>query len=128
MRLDWNYYVLWRSQVLPTIRAHRFNSVLEGTTHIQSQFIEVQPDVNQPPNRRSNPEFHNWMRYDQCILSWLFALISESMLGHVNRCHSSSEVWFTLARLNLTQSKARSLQLKLLLQTTKKESQSIKLS
>ena len=47
------------------------------------------------------------------------------MLGHVNRCRSSSEVWFTLARLNATQSKARSLQLKFLLQTTKKRNQSI---
>ena len=62
MRLDRNNYVLWRSQVLPTVRAHGFDSILEGTTSILAEFFETQPDPTQPPVRRPNPEFLSWMR------------------------------------------------------------------
>ena len=42
------------------------------------------------------------------------------MLGHVVHCQSSVEVWTVLERLFSTKSKARALQLRLALPTTKK--------
>ena len=125
IRLDRHNFVLWRSQVLPTVRAHGFDGILFGTTPTPAQFIESRDEATQTVIRRSNPQYENWLRYDQFLMSWLFSSISESMLGHVNRCRSSAEVWFTIDRLNSTTSKARSLQLRFLLQTTKKGSMTI---
>ena len=51
--------------------------------------------------------------------------MSESMLGHVTRCVRAAEIWYTLERLNLTQSRARVLQLRSMLQTLKKANLSI---
>ena len=47
------------------------------------------------------------------------------MLGHVVNYRSSAEVWSLLEQLFFTRSKARILQLRLLLQTTKKGATSI---
>lgn len=47
------------------------------------------------------------------------------MLGHVVRCSSAREVWLTLERLFLSQSKARTMQLRMALQMTRKGSLSI---
>ncbi|GMN29939.1 hypothetical protein TIFTF001_046390 [Ficus carica] len=52
--------------------------------------------------------------------------MSESMIGHVTHCVRASEIWYTLERLNATQSRARVLQLRSMLQTLKKGSMSIK--
>ena len=48
------------------------------------------------------------------------------MLGHVVNCRSSAEVSSLLEQLFFTRSKASTLQLRLLLQTTKKGATSIK--
>ena len=51
--------------------------------------------------------------------------MSESMLGHVNHCVYSYEIWSILEKLFHTQSKARLLQLRFMLQCTNKGSLSI---
>ena len=51
--------------------------------------------------------------------------MSESMLGHVTRCVHAAEIWYTLERLNVTQSRARVLQLRFMLQNLKKGNMSI---
>ena len=47
------------------------------------------------------------------------------MYGHVVHCQSAAEVWIVLEQLFSTKSKARALQLRLSLQTLKKENSSI---
>lgn len=54
-----------------------------------------------------NSEYRVWLRNDQFLMSWLFASIFESKLGHVVRCETSV------------------LQLQFQLQNTKKRPQSI---
>ena len=51
--------------------------------------------------------------------------MSESMLGHVIRCVKAGEIWYALERLNLTQSRAKVLQLRAMLQLLKKGEMSI---
>ncbi|PON78831.1 hypothetical protein PanWU01x14_017300 [Parasponia andersonii] len=53
------------------------------------------------------------------------ASISDSMLGHIVRCNTSAEIWHTLEQLYSTKSRARTLQLHLLLQNLKKGSMAI---
>ena len=51
--------------------------------------------------------------------------MTESMLGHVIRCRNVSEIWNTLEHLFNINSKARTLQLRFLLQSTKKGAMSV---
>ena len=45
IRLDYNNYVLWRSQVLSSVRAHGFESILDGTALILAPFVEMRIDL-----------------------------------------------------------------------------------
>ena len=125
LRLNRSNYQYWRSQILSSVRAHGLDDFLLGLRTAPQQYL-TQGGVNGGPQVQvANPDFANWIRYDQFLVSWLVSSISESMLGHVNRCRTSAEIWLTLERMFATQSKARILQLRLKLQTLKKESLSV---
>ena len=117
IRLNRSNYNLWRSQILPTVCAYDLENYLLGTVTPPVKFVNDQSTVN--------PAYSQWLRLDQFLLSWLLSSISESMLGHVVNCNSSSEIWTTLGQLFSTKSKDRLLHLRFLLQTTKKGSLSI---
>ena len=73
----------------------------------------------------SNPEYDQWVILDQFLLSWILASISEAMYGHVVNCQTSAEVWSVLEKLFVSDSKARTLQLRFMLQSLKKGALSI---
>ena len=128
-RLDRSNYIFWRSQILPTARAYGLDDFLFGTRSPPEQFINSssvpEHSSSVPEQLTVNPEFLQWTRLDQFLLSWLLSSISENMLGHVLHCITSSEVWKTLDLLFSTKSKARLLHVQFLLQTTKKGTMSI---
>lgn len=119
LRLDRNNFFYWRSQVLSTVRAHQLEGFLTGTRIRPPATIVDSSDTSRT---QPNPEFADWIRLDQFLLSWLFNSISEGMLGHVARCGSSAELWSVLLQLFSNTSRARVLQLRGMLQSTKKGS------
>lgn len=121
LKLDRNNYAFWRAQVLPTIRAHGFEEFIATTAMPPAPFLPSQSGA--PP--RANPEYSVWIRRDQFLLSWFLASIGDSMFGHVVRCNTARDVWLTLERLFMSQSKTRTMQLRMALQTTRKGSMSI---
>ncbi|XP_031274458.1 uncharacterized protein LOC116132914 [Pistacia vera] len=66
-----------------------------------------------------------WKRTDKFLVSWLLVSISESMFGFVSKCRNSTETWFPLENEFITNSKARVLHFKNLLQTTEKDNLSV---
>ena len=114
-KLDCSNYVLWKSQVLPIVRPYDLEGFLLGTKTQPSESLDDY----------ANPDFGHWHRLDQFLLGWLLLTVTESMLGHVLHCHTSYAVWKTLEQLFSTKSKARILNLRFLLQSTKKGSMSI---
>lgn len=67
-----------------------------------------------------NPEYIQWLRPCQFLLSWLLSIMTESVLRIMVQYTTSFEVWNALETLFTSQSNARILQLKIQLQTTKK--------
>lgn len=121
LKLDRTNYSFWRAQVLPTIRAHGFEEYISATVMPPSPLLPSQSGAAPRPN----PEYQIWIRRDQFLLSWMLASIGESMLGHVVRCNTARDVWLTLERLSFSQSKARTMQLRMALQSTRKGNSSI---
>ena len=105
-------YTIWKSQVLPTVKAYDLEGFLIGTKSSSSL----------SPEDPVNSEFIQWNRLDQFLLSWLLSSISYSMLGHIIHCKTASEIWKTLEQIFSTKSKARILNLRFMLQSTKKGS------
>ena len=75
IRLNRSNYNIWRSQILPTVRAYDLENYLLCTVTPPVKFVNDQSTVN--------PAYSQWLRLDQFLLSWLLSSISESMLGHI---------------------------------------------
>ena len=125
IKLDRTNYLFWKSQILPTLRAHDLESLLLDTKLKPEEYIADSVDADQS-SPQINPAYVSWTRIDQFVLSWLLSSISEQMLGNVLYCKSASEVWIVLEQTFFAKSKARALQLRLSLQTMKKSNNSIK--
>lgn len=52
-------------------------------------------------------------------MNWLLSYITKSIFGHVIQCTNSVEVWSTFERIFVSESKARTMQLKYMLQSLK---------
>lgn len=117
LRLDRSNYSYWSALALAATRAYNLDGYLLGTT---TQPLPTVPGTTQP-----NPFYAQWIRLDKFLMHWLLNSISEMLLGHVLCCRSSAEIWSVLRRFFTTSSKAKILQVKGLLQSTKKGAMSI---
>ena len=71
IKLDRDNFLLWKSQLLPTTRGHGIEDYLFGTKPQPPKFLESQ-DEDGHNIRIINPEFEQWNRENQLLLSWLF--------------------------------------------------------
>ena len=115
MRLDPSNYAIWKSQVLPTVRAYELQVFLLVTKALPCSTLDDSV----------NPNFVQWNCLDQFVVSWLLSSTSESMIAHVLHCNMASTIWITLEQLFSIKSKARILHLRFLLQSTKKGSMTV---
>ena len=116
--------MLWKSQVISSIRANELEGFVDG-----SHVCPPKAFMNAGPNRTTittpNPEYHIWRKQDHILLSWLLSSLSERVLGTVVDCSTSCEVWTTLANQFGARTRARILYLRTQIQTTKKGSSTI---
>ena len=124
IKLDRSNYLLWRSQVLASIRGNRLEDFITGIKSAPEESILL-AGVDGSTQRIENLEYQIWRSQDQILLSWLLSTLSEGILSLVINCESSFSVWKTLKKKFGVQSEARVLQLKYELNTLKKESLSI---
>ena len=124
IKLDRFNYLLWRSQVLASIRGNRLEGFINGAKQALEESIHV-TGADGFVQRIDNPEYHNWRSQDQTLLGWLLSSISAGTLNLVINCATSFDVWRTLERKFGVQSEARVLQLIYELNTIRKESLSV---
>ncbi|CAA0825571.1 Unknown protein [Striga hermonthica] len=115
-------HLIWRQQVLTTVRGHGLEGFLDGSSLPPTRFIPgAEEDLLQV-----NPEYTSWERQDQLLASWLLSSLSESILISVVGMHTSSQIWKSLESSFSTQSKARTMHYRIQLQNLKKGSMSIR--
>ncbi|KAK6151853.1 hypothetical protein DH2020_014488 [Rehmannia glutinosa] len=115
IRLTRENYHYWRIQILSMVKAHGFEEFLFGTVKVPPKVVEG----------KVNPEYTLWLRRDQLLFSWIIASISESMMGHITRCNTFSNLWSVLETVFRSQSRARVQHLKAQLHSSKKGDLSI---
>ncbi|KAJ3701350.1 hypothetical protein LUZ61_005055 [Rhynchospora tenuis] len=108
-------FLLWKLQVQPVLRGHGLMPFLDGSKVIPDAFLESTNGARTP-----NPEHERWLRQDQLILAWIFNSLSTQILAQVVNCDTSAQVWRQLHHIYNSQSLAKIMELKFLLQTIRK--------
>ena len=108
---------------MPPLRAAQLEDLVTGAEKPPEKTIDVVVDgktVKQP-----NPAYTNWVIRDQAVLGYLLASLTRETMLHVARCPTSAEVWSLLSDLYASQSRARSVNTRIALATTKKNHLSV---
>ncbi|KAL5577202.1 hypothetical protein UlMin_018901 [Ulmus minor] len=106
VKLDRSNYVLWRSQMDNVIYANGFENFVEG--------LSVCPEKTDPTTGA-----------DRLTLSWIYSSLTPEIMAQIVGHTTSNSAWNALEKIFSSSSRARIMQLRLQLQTTKKNSMSM---
>ncbi|XP_078438594.1 uncharacterized protein LOC144709063 [Wolffia australiana] len=81
VKLTRDNYIVWKTQVLPTLRSHRL------ADHIEAD----------PPPQAEDPD-DDWWNYDQHVMGFLLSSMTEGIIGCVTEASTAKEVWDMLAK------------------------------
>ncbi|KAH9680638.1 retrovirus-related pol polyprotein from transposon RE1 [Citrus sinensis] len=126
IKLDQNNFILWRTQVLTTVKGNGLEGFINGDNKCPEQFLisesYIESVVSTGGSRSINAEFVAWMKTDQLLLSWMMSSIQQNLLSTVIDCTTSKQLWETLTGMFISQSQARIQTLRMQIQTIKKGS------
>ncbi|KAH9647867.1 retrovirus-related pol polyprotein from transposon RE1 [Citrus sinensis] len=128
IKFDRSNYMLWRNQVLASIRGNRLEGYINGEKAAPNQFLtsgSYTETMGRVTQQVENPEYTIWRSQDQTLLSWLLGLITEGILSHVHSCNTAYDVWKTLEKKFGAKLEARVLQLKYEMSVLRKDSLNI---
>ena len=117
-KLSEENYLIWRQQILATVRGYGLEPYLMGEQEVPPQMIAVTGSTTMVPN----PSFLDWYRQDQRLAAWLQSSLADSAMVIVVGLTTSTEIWSALETNIASQSKAKIMNYKLQLQTAKKDS------
>ncbi|KAL3644258.1 Helix-loop-helix protein 2 [Castilleja foliolosa] len=119
VKLSETNFLIWKTQVFTAIKGYGLENFISEHPKKPDMFID-------DSSQTLSPTFSLWNRQDQILASWILSSLSESILPLMIGLNSSSEIWSVLERNFASQSKAKTLQYKLQLQTTKKGNSSMR--
>ncbi|KAL5555742.1 hypothetical protein UlMin_037978 [Ulmus minor] len=111
VKLDRTNYILWKSQIDNVVFANGFEDFIDG--------YSICPD-KELSSGLINPAFVAWRRQDRTILSWLYSSLTPAIMAQIIGHNSSHSAWNALEKTFSSSSRARIMQLRLELQSTKK--------
>ncbi|KAH9717402.1 retrovirus-related pol polyprotein from transposon RE2 [Citrus sinensis] len=91
IKLNQNNFMLWRSQVISSIRTNELEGFIDGS-HICPPRVFINLGQDQTIVITPNPEYQVWKKQDHILLSWLLSSLSEEVLGTVVDCSTSFEI------------------------------------
>ncbi|RLN36189.1 uncharacterized protein C2845_PM03G07800 [Panicum miliaceum] len=108
-------HALWKAQVQSAMRGACLEGHLTGATAAPAAEI-----VDKEGKKTPNPAFEEWEARDQQILSFLFASITQDVMTQIASSTTASEAWGSIEAMFASQTRARVLNLRIALTTTKK--------
>jgi hypothetical protein len=115
IRLTETNYLIWRAQLLPYLRSTKLIGYLDGSLPAPPKQV-----ASSSEDGAANPAYQRWYDQDQQVLSGLLSSISEDILRDLIDATSSKVVWDMLQRRFASATRARTVQLRVELATTKK--------
>ena len=122
-KLTKNNFALWRAQVLTAIRGAHLEGYVTGK--VVAPAAEIDEKQADKVVKVSNPEYEEWYAQDQQVLGLIFMSVSKDVLTRIADATTAAQAWRAIGEMHASQSRARSVNVRLALATTKKESMSI---
>ena len=113
-------HAIWEAHVRAAMRGSRLIGHLTGTTPVPEKEI-----ADADGKKTSNPAFEEWDARDQQVLSYLLSSISKEILVHVSRSETAADAWRKIQAMFASQTRARAVNLRIALSTTKKGSMNV---
>ncbi|CAN1270978.1 Retrovirus-related Pol polyprotein from transposon RE1 [Linum perenne] len=118
IKLDRDNFSLWRSTVLSTLETFDLEShVLAPNPPSETRIITTTEGAS---TTEVNPAYTDWKRSDRLVLLWLRSTLSETALSLVVRATTAHLAWQAIDKSYQSQTRARRMQLKIMLQTMSK--------
>lgn len=112
IKLTESNYLLWKQQVLASMRGYGLESFLTGEKECPPKYTSDSTEIN--------PDFLSWNKQDQLIVSWLLASLTEEILISTVGFNTSQEIWKSLETNFASQSRAKIMQYRSQLQGIRK--------
>jgi hypothetical protein len=123
VKLNKGNYALWRAHVLPIIRGAQLQGYLDGTSITPEKEVDVK--IADKTKKESNPEYIRWTALQQQVLGFHMASMTQEVMGQAAACDTPQEVWSLLEQMYVSQSRARIVNTRITLATTRKDDMSI---
>ncbi|ESR44791.1 hypothetical protein CICLE_v10003509mg [Citrus x clementina] len=124
IKLDRSNFLIWRKQVLTSIRGNRLEDFISENQIIPEQHI-IQTTVDGSVQKVDNPAYINWRAQDQILLGWLLSSVNEGILNSILNCDNSRDAWRSIEKQFRAQSEAKIMHLRYELNVLRKESMSV---
>ncbi|KAH9727159.1 hypothetical protein KPL70_008548 [Citrus sinensis] len=116
--------MIWKSQILSFVRANGLEDLLDGSKTSPDQFLQSETE-SASGDAELNPAYTTWKRKDQLLLSWLMSSISIEILSLVVNSETSLELWTSLERQFGSETSAKKVHLKIMLNNLRKGSMTV---
>ncbi|KAL9438517.1 hypothetical protein AB3S75_024229 [Citrus x aurantiifolia] len=124
VKLDRSNFLLWRKQVVTSIRGNRLERFILEPQVIPEQYLVDSP-IEGSGESIENPAYSNWRAQDQILLGWLLSTISEGILSSVLSYDTSFDVWRSIEKQFGVQSEAKIMQLRYEMNILRKDSMNV---
>ncbi|KAE8703262.1 Dynamin-related protein 5A [Hibiscus syriacus] len=119
--LDEMNFLLWKQQILLTIRSHRLERFLTGAVTTPPETI-----VNDDGITRVNDAYENFVAQDSALASWLLSTISNHLLPQFVGAETAAAVWNIVLQFFANRSTTAVMSLHYKLQSLKKGGDSMR--
>lgn len=113
-------FQLWKAQILPVLRGAQLERYLDGTNPAPQK--EIKTKVDDKEVDAPNPEYLRWYVTEQQVLGFILTSLSRDVLAQVSTLPTARQVWSTLEATYSSQSRARTVNTRIALATTRKGS------
>jgi hypothetical protein len=122
VRLDRSNFLLWKTQVVPSIAGQGWYGFLDGSCACPSATVTT--GTGDAAVTTANPEYARWWYADQRVLSILLGSMTEDILAQMVGRTTSASVWSCVNDLFSAQNRAGIRQIRRQLTTLKKHDMS----
>lgn len=120
-KLDGSNYLIWLSEMVPTLKSNDLMGFVDGFEPCPSQFLL---DNQGKFTTDLNPNYVLWHKNDQFVLGWINATLSNTVAPLVFGVTSARSAWLTLEKKFASKSRCRVSHLKCKLQALTQGSRS----
>ncbi|PON47862.1 hypothetical protein TorRG33x02_321990 [Trema orientale] len=114
IKLDADNYLIWKNQLLNVIIANGLEDFIDGSRPCPPRFTD-------PARQIVNAEYIAWQRFNRLIMSWIYASLTQGVMGQIVGYASAFEIWEALNQIYTSSSLAKITELRAKLQNLRKD-------